>query len=498
MGSLVIGFDLDGVMFNHAKFKVGVLKELHGIELEEWKLSSNVIDEYLSDKNIRHEIGALAGTTERSELIFDNTKDILQKLKDQGFILYLVSRRGKSELGTINAKKSIENLGLDKFFDDIFYCQREIDKINKIYELGVDVFIDDRIETIDELSHNIKYPILFDNYKIIENGYVKTQSKCDIAQSFSEILTLVEKYEDLEFRNKINECIENVESISLETKTGNVVYRVANESGKVFYAKFYKCDGVKHKDNELMIYSLNLSSQKYFKNVVMQGRLNNVDFAIFEEVKGELLSSVVQNNNTPDEVFSRVAYTFDEITRDLFQVKTIGFGKLNGELTAPYDNFLDFIKDYVVPTQNTLKSNLETSKYADIIDKILDKYPHIFDNVPAGLVPMDNNFNNIIIDGEKVIFIDPGAVISAPIYMGYGEFTAHSFSTKIYDEFKALKKFTLDEEIKVRAFACFSLLNVMAFLVRIGKSNFNQMTPFGNTSSFNTLLELHLKFLNIE
>ena len=48
MGSLVIGFDLDGVMFNHAKFKVGVLKELHGIDLEEWKLSSNVIDEYLS------------------------------------------------------------------------------------------------------------------------------------------------------------------------------------------------------------------------------------------------------------------------------------------------------------------------------------------------------------------------------------------------------------------------------------------------------------------
>ena len=41
----------------------------------------------------------------------------------------------------------------------------------------------------------------------------------------------------------------------------------------------------------------------------------------------------------------------------------------------------------------------------------------------------------MIDENGNVKIIDPGAVISAPLSMGMGEFVAHSYGTKVYDKF---------------------------------------------------------------
>ena len=105
--------------------------------------------------------------------------------------------------------------------------------------------------------------------------------------------------------------------------------------------------------------------------------------------------------------------------------------------------------------------------------------------------------NIFITENNEVKFIDPGELISAPILMSYGDFVAHTYKTTLYD--CLMEKLNLnDEDIKrLRIYAIFSSLNILAFLSNNGVTNLDEVIPYGNKYTFYDLINNHLLKLGI-
>lgn len=186
-----IGFDLDGVILNNTLFKSQKLKEIYNLNLEEWKLSSNLIDIYVPDKKIRHHLGRLAGTSSNDYLVDGKCPKVLKALHTTGFEIYLVSRRGKSNMGVENAYKSILKLDVKKYFAECHFCETEQEKADKIAELELTYFFDDRSEMIDSLTGRIEHPVLFDPFKTVERGLVGAGKEYCNVKDFTQIESLL-------------------------------------------------------------------------------------------------------------------------------------------------------------------------------------------------------------------------------------------------------------------------------------------------------------------
>lgn len=126
------------------------------------------------------------------------------------------------------------------------------------------------------------------------------------------------------------------------------------------------------------------------------------------------------------------------------------------------------------------------AKYKDLI---------VGDN---SLVPIDTNAKNIMVtDTGEVKFIDPGELISGPILMGYGDFVAHTYKTELYG--CLIQKLSLSEDDlkRLRIYAIFSSLNILAFLKKLGVDDLQSVIPYGNKYSFYSLIEEHLRELGV-
>ena len=62
-----------------------------------------------------------------------------------------------------------------------------------------------------------------------------------------------------------------------------------------------------------------------------------------------------------------------------------------------------------------------------------------------------------------------------------------------------IKKLNLskEDEQRLRIYAVFSSLNVLAFLKNLGVSDLDKVIPYGNKYTFYSLIEAHLKELGI-
>ena len=195
MGDKIIGFDLDGVLLSNTYFKRKKLMELYGMQCEEWMLNSNVIDDYVTDVDVRHHVGRLAGTSQNDRFVDGSTITYLEKIKALGWTMVIISRRGKSPEGHMMAQKSIECLGIADYFENVYFCASEKDKIATIKKLGVNIFVDDRIEVVTEISNQIEQAVLFDPFKLVKRNILKCDSSILVINDFFTIYQEVLKYE---------------------------------------------------------------------------------------------------------------------------------------------------------------------------------------------------------------------------------------------------------------------------------------------------------------
>lgn len=296
----------------------------------------------------------------------------------------------------------------------------------------------------------------------------------------------------IRIENAMQQKISNAEIIS---ETNNIVIKFVLD-GKAFYAKFYKNKGI-HVDNELMLYKcIPEEGKKYLKTLVYSNLTFNEEekFAIYEEVKGRTLAEISDEEGISEELAEKVAKSMLDYFRVISSVKTNQYGNLSGSLDGKYDSFLQYIYEYQFPTTKALFLNQNTRAFSSLPYMLLEKNAELLDEGYSCLTPIDSNFKNIMITDEgHVKIIDPGAVISAPLSMGMGEFVAHSFGTKIYDKFIENMQATDEQKKRLSIYGILSSMNIMAFLVRNNIGNIKTSKPFGNKHTFFELIEKHLQ-----
>lgn len=487
-----IGFDFDGVILESAAFKRREIKRLYNITLETWQLSANVIRNFVSNREIRHAIGKVAAETIYFDLTSKKIKEILPKLKMSDIELYIISRRGISPKASEVIRSVIEKLELVEFFKEIICCQTDDEKIEIIKEKSIDLYIDDKIENIEKLSGIIPLPILFDEYNLIKRGLLKLNQEVTVVNKIEELLVysdtllLINKAISVLTNKKIISRCNNYKIISC---SNNIVATVNS-----FYLKIYKGNS-SIKDNEILLYE-KLGDTPFFKKIVCKDSVATnkcFDFALFQTIEGKTLD-LIQYNNKEAKKIAAAIYQFINYTS---QIKCNGFGDVDGQFNGKYHNFQEYIFQFQHATATTLYLNNKTRKYSIIAYKLLVLFEKKFKISKAYIIPIDLNFKNIMINNNfEVKIVDPGALIAGPVEMAYGEFCAHSYGTLIYKEFnKLINKTKTCDEILVRIYAIFSLLNVLAFIVKRDAVDINLVKPFGNNKTFFELIDEHLKFL---
>ena len=291
-----------------------------------------------------------------------------------------------------------------------------------------------------------------------------------------------------------NKKIQLVEKIK---NTNNLVVKI-KVNGKIYYLKIYNNEAM-HMDNEIMLYKiLKEKNKNILKNLVYSNYIDSEEkkFAVFDEVEGKTLAELLDNNKIDDDLANKISLTLIDYFKELSSIKTNKYGKLNNSLEGEYESYLKFLYEYQFPTATTLFLNQKTRHLSFLPFQLLAENADFLDNNNMNITPIDSNFKNIMITKDNEIkIIDPGAIISAPIEMGYGELIAHSYGTIIYD--KLIKNLGINKLMikKFSIYAILSLLNIMAFLVRNNIGEIEKNKPFGNKYSFFELINMHLNII---
>ncbi|NDV96418.1 hypothetical protein D0T84_16070 [Dysgonomonas sp. 521] len=490
MKKIRIGFDLDGVISENAIFKSKKIKELYNIDLEPWQLTSNIIDTFVPNKSIRRAIGSLSALTIQPNFVDKETISVLKTLKSLDIELYIISRRGKSNQGIEIAKNTIEKLKISDYFKEIIFCETEEEKIEKIKEKNIDLFIDDRIEILNGISSNVHFPLLFDEYDLIKKGLLDFEKKYVVINSFKLIMNYVNFL--LMIRSAISELltksiIHNPNKYEIISYLNNIVVKVDG-----LYLKIYKGDST-IRDNELILYK-NIENNNMFKEMVFQGIIKldiEYYFALFKPIHGDTLDNVEYNEKNAQNIAESI-YSFIKLTS---KIKCEKFGDINGKFEGEYNNFKEYIFNFQHKTATTLYMEPMTRKYSALPYDLLVQYEEYFNINKAYIIPVDLNFKNIIItDQFEIKIIDPGALIAGPLEMAYGEFCAHAYGTIIYDNFEKL--ICQSDKKLIRIYAILLLLNILAFIIRNNIMSPYLAKPFGNNKTFFELIDEHLKFIS--
>jgi len=292
------------------------------------------------------------------------------------------------------------------------------------------------------------------------------------------------------YRHKIEDAInKKIEDLRLVSNTNNIVLKYVVQ-GKNYYAKFYQ-NGKTHTDNELLLYeNMPEEGKKYLKTLIYSNKDNN--FAIYDEVKGKMLDEMLDNKEITKELANKIAKSLIDYFNIIAKIKSKNYGSLSGNFEGKYQDFETFLHEYLKSTSETLSNSIYTKQLAELPEIMLKKHRDILNEGYSVVAPIDSNFKNIMItDKDEVKVIDPGAIVSAPKAMGLGELVSHSFGTIIYEELIRELNPTIEEKKRLSIYATFSLMNIMAFLIRNNIGDIRAAKPFGNTHTFFELIKMH-------
>ncbi|MBI2446453.1 MAG: hypothetical protein HYV51_01375 [Parcubacteria group bacterium] len=181
----IIGFDLDGVIINHAPVKIKLAKEF-GFKLRPKETQSEIIKTLVDDLTLKQIQKCLYHDHRffKSTPLMRGAKSGLLKLKKSNSPFFLISRRSEPEI----AVTALKYYGLwPKFFNEknVFFVAKKEDKNIKAREIGVTHYVDDETGVLEKLV-DVKNRFLFDNLDAFKNikDYNRVKSWKELMRHF--------------------------------------------------------------------------------------------------------------------------------------------------------------------------------------------------------------------------------------------------------------------------------------------------------------------------
>ena len=289
--------------------------------------------------------------------------------------------------------------------------------------------------------------------------------------------------------NIIKETLDDdVIKVDLVSETSNMVFRVETKKYGIVYAKFY-LNKSSHIDHEVDLY--NYVDAKYLKEVITISE--DKKLAIYKELRGKTIDELTKDEvkEYKSKIIDSLICFYDAVGKQ----KVSGYGLLDSNMNGASKSFYDFIESRQMDTEKILNEYPVLNK---AFSNIYAKYKSLIieDN---SLVPIDTNAKNIMVtETGEIKFIDPGELISGPKLMGYGDFVAHVYKTELYNCLIQKLNLSIDDMKRLRIYAVFSSLNILAFLKKLGVDDLESVIPYGNSYSFYNLIRDHLNELGIE
>lgn len=181
----IIGFDLDGVIINHAPAKVKLAKRF-GLKLKLAQTQSEVIKTLIDDKTLKQIQKHLYHDSEflKSISLMRGAKTGLLKLKNKNLPFVLISRRSEPEMAVAALKYHKLWPG---FFNDknAFFVAEPEEKNMKAREIGVTHYVDDETGVLEKLV-DVENCFLFDNLGVFKNtdSYIRVKSWKELIEHF--------------------------------------------------------------------------------------------------------------------------------------------------------------------------------------------------------------------------------------------------------------------------------------------------------------------------
>ncbi len=179
----VIGFDMDGVIIDHAKRKVILAKSL-GFKIKIKETPSEIIKNLITPLPTYREFQRILYDAPETALyspLMPEVKSVLTKIVKSNIPYYLISRRKQEK--TAIALLTKHDLW-PKYFNkkNTFFVLEPEDKEVKAKALGITHYIDDEQKVLDIL-HSVSNKILFDSLGIFKNsGYTRVKSWKEVAK----------------------------------------------------------------------------------------------------------------------------------------------------------------------------------------------------------------------------------------------------------------------------------------------------------------------------
>jgi len=157
---LKIGLDLDGVIIDHTNNKIRLAKK-YGYFLKPAQTSSESLKKLLPAKIKSFIDYGIYGKIGLSSKPMEGARETLKKITKAFSVPYVISRRYKKQI-------AIQWLKKNNFFpplprNQILFVKSDLKKNNPCKKLGIDVYLDDKIKVLDNLT-SVKYRVLFDPY----------------------------------------------------------------------------------------------------------------------------------------------------------------------------------------------------------------------------------------------------------------------------------------------------------------------------------------------
>ena len=188
--SIIIASDLDGTIIDHTYRKIAAAKK-YGYELSPRDTVSVVIDSIVKNKEhlsaIKREVYDEEGVGDVE--LMPRAIEVLHDLREKFGPVAVISRRSNAHI-TDNAKNRIEKYLQNSIeAKHTFFVSTDEEKDIIAQKLGVRVYIDDRIETLDVME-SVPHRFLFDPYAhhTKQNKYQRVTNWDEFAQALARIL----------------------------------------------------------------------------------------------------------------------------------------------------------------------------------------------------------------------------------------------------------------------------------------------------------------------
>jgi len=158
-----LGLDFDGVIVDHTQTKIALAKNI-GFKLRPEETASKVFKTMIPKKEYSSLKRKLYGTFATTFRPMSGVMRNLKRLHENNVKIFVVSRR---KVGSRAAVKNwIQNqIGGIIEKDNIFFVERDVDKKDVCKKLGIDIFLDDKLEVLEPMLQ-IKKRFVFDPHNV--------------------------------------------------------------------------------------------------------------------------------------------------------------------------------------------------------------------------------------------------------------------------------------------------------------------------------------------